>query len=232
MDFGLVLVRGQPDAGAAAGPSVGDEWPARGSGTARTGPPAIDGPVKQMRESDGLEPILRLGALWQRVGVEPMRQTHQGTLYKRDRDRLTEDPVLACSIADAPEAARPTFPSSGSQPGPLMSGSLNRDPDSGERLLAAPAEFWTDNAVHLAADDRHGVDRSATRGNEVEEDDRDPSAATAAVCALPYLRVALITPLLSALDEERTGRAAIDDSRPSSRQRWPAWERLSLADEA
>ena len=67
------------------------------------GLPTVAGPVSQIRESDGLEPILRLGALWQRVGAEPLRQTHQGTLYKRDRDRVAEDPVLACPVADALE---------------------------------------------------------------------------------------------------------------------------------
>ena len=57
--------------------------------------PTVAGPVGQVRESDGLEPILRLGALWQRAGAEPIRQTQQGTLYKRDRERVAEDPVLA-----------------------------------------------------------------------------------------------------------------------------------------
>ena len=63
--------------------------------------PKATGPVSQVRESDGLEPILRLGALWQRVGAEPLRHTNQGTLYKRDRDRLADDPVLAGPISDA-----------------------------------------------------------------------------------------------------------------------------------
>src|SRR5262249_47287241 len=31
-------------------------------------PPTADGAIGQVRESDGLEPILRLGALWQRAG--------------------------------------------------------------------------------------------------------------------------------------------------------------------
>ena len=36
------------------------------------GLPAVPGPVVQVRESDGLEPILRLGAMWQRAGAEPI----------------------------------------------------------------------------------------------------------------------------------------------------------------
>ena len=62
------------------------------------------GPVGQIREADGLEPVLRLAALWQRVDEVPLRQTQQGTLYKRDRERLEDDPVLAGPIADAARA--------------------------------------------------------------------------------------------------------------------------------
>ncbi len=40
--------------------------------------PTAEGPIGQVRETDGLEPILRLGALWQRAGAEPIRQTQQG----------------------------------------------------------------------------------------------------------------------------------------------------------
>ena len=39
---------------------------------------AAAGPVGQVRESDGLEPILRLGALWQRVGAEPSGRPSRG----------------------------------------------------------------------------------------------------------------------------------------------------------
>jgi hypothetical protein len=102
--------------------------------------------VVQIRESDGLEPILRLGALWQRVGAEPLRQTQHGTLYKRDRDRLTDDPVLAGPIADALEP----FPDGCALWFAVARhvGLIEQDP-SGEKLFAASPEFWTDNAVHL-----------------------------------------------------------------------------------
>ena len=79
------------------------------------------GPVGQVRESDGLEPTIKLAALWQRVGVEPLRQTQQGTLYKRDHERLQEDPVLAGPISDACRAlarVAPALAGAGSSGGP------------------------------------------------------------------------------------------------------------------
>jgi hypothetical protein len=45
-------------------------------------------------ETDGLEWFLRLGALWQEVHDTPARLTQQGTFFKRDQDRLTEDALL------------------------------------------------------------------------------------------------------------------------------------------
>ena len=63
----------------------------------------VAGSVGQIRESDGLEPVLRLAAIWQRVGVEPLRQTGQGALYKRDLERIEEDAVLSGAISDALE---------------------------------------------------------------------------------------------------------------------------------
>ena len=63
--------------------------------------PRASGPISEIREADGLEAVLRLAALWQRVGAEPLRQTQQGVLYKRDRDRIDLDPVLAGPIADS-----------------------------------------------------------------------------------------------------------------------------------
>ena len=104
------------------------------------------GSVGQIRESDGLEPVLRLAATWQRVASEPLRQTGQGALYKRDLERIEEDPVLSSSISDALE--------------PLSAMSLLwlalarrvgliRLDSAGERLEAAGPGFWIDNAVHL-----------------------------------------------------------------------------------
>jgi len=107
--------------------------------------PAASG-IGQIRESDGLEPILRLGALWQRVGIEPLRQTGQGALYKRDLERIEEDPVLSGAISDALEPLSAMS---------LLWLALARRvglivPDStGERLEAAGPGFWIDNALHL-----------------------------------------------------------------------------------
>lgn len=108
--------------------------------------PAISEPVVQIRESDGLEPILRLAALWQRTGAGPLRRTQQGVLYKRDRERIEEDGVLSAAVDDA-LVEQPSLPA-------LWIGLARRvglihvDP-ADESLQAAPAEFWTENAVHL-----------------------------------------------------------------------------------
>ena len=45
-------------------------------------------------EADGVEYLLRLGVLWQQVGAAPLRRTLQGGLFKRDVDRLGQDPIL------------------------------------------------------------------------------------------------------------------------------------------
>ena len=102
--------------------------------------------VVRPREADGLEPVIRLSAVWQRVADAPLRQTQQGTLYKRDRDRIEDDPVLAGPIADAIE------------PIPDMAsfwlalalgvGLLESEPGS-ERVTAASPSYWPDNAFHL-----------------------------------------------------------------------------------
>ncbi len=109
-------------------------------------PPPEAGPVRQVRESDGLEPILRLAAVWQRIEEAPIRQTQQGTFFKRDRERLEDDPVLVGPITDSIE------------PLPDMAllwialarsvGLIVPEPGS-DRLVAATPDFWGDNAVHL-----------------------------------------------------------------------------------
>jgi len=104
------------------------------------------GPVRQARESDGLEPILRLAAVWQRIEEAPIRQTQQGTFFKRDRERLEDDPVLAGPIADALEPLPDMA---------LLWIALARrvglvvPEDGSDRLVAARPDFWGENAVHL-----------------------------------------------------------------------------------
>jgi hypothetical protein len=108
--------------------------------------PAEAGPVRQVRESDGLEPILRLAAVWQRIEESPIRQTQQGTFFKRDRERLEDDPVLAGSITDAIEPLPDMA---------LLWIALARNvglvvPEANsDRLVAALPDFWAENAVHL-----------------------------------------------------------------------------------
>jgi len=57
-----------------------------------------DAPV---READGLEWPLRLTALWQQIASVPLRRTQGGDFFKRDLDRLREDPLLSAAPADS-----------------------------------------------------------------------------------------------------------------------------------
>src|SRR5262249_18341826 len=52
-------------------------------------------------EADGLDWPLRLAALWQLVAAGPLRRTQQGSFFKRDLERLTEDARLGAPPADA-----------------------------------------------------------------------------------------------------------------------------------
>jgi len=102
--------------------------------------------AEAIRLADGLELPLRVAALWQRVATQPLRIAQNGAFYKRDRDRLEDDPALAGPPADALE------------PIPdqvlfwiqlaLEVGLLVEEPEVG-RVVAAPAEFWDENAFHL-----------------------------------------------------------------------------------
>jgi hypothetical protein len=181
--------------------------------------PRAAGAVSQVRESDGLEPILRLAALWQRVRTEPLRQTQQGGLYKRDRDRLSEDPVLAGPIADS---QRPI-------PDPALLwlalaqqvGLIERD-SSGERLLAAGSGFWIDNAVHLP----QMIATSWLALRSWHELDGSVAESSARDLALPHLRPALLLWLSTLGDSEWV---ALDDLSEFLTALWPAWSRVSLA---
>ena len=159
--------------------------------------PKAAGPVSQVRESDGLEPILRLGALWQRIGAEPLRQTNQGTLYKRDRDRLAEDPVLAGPIADALETlARLARAVAG--PGPPR-----RTDRARPRRRAArrrPTRFLDRQRRAPSPDDRDRLDGAASLGRA----GRDGLRAKPVGHALTYLRAAVLL-WLTALDDSGVG---------------------------
>jgi hypothetical protein len=60
-----------------------------------------------IHEADGLEWPLRMAVLWQQVAAAPLRRTQQGDFFKRDLDRLREDPLLsgppADNLADMPD---------------------------------------------------------------------------------------------------------------------------------
>src|SRR5206468_1066016 len=50
--------------------------------------------VRPVHEVDGLDWLLRLTVLWQQVSGGPLRRTQGGDFFKRDLDRLRNDPVL------------------------------------------------------------------------------------------------------------------------------------------
>jgi hypothetical protein len=53
-----------------------------------------------IQEADGLEWLLRLAMLWQQVSAAPLRRTQQGGFFKRDADRLAQDPLLNAAPHD------------------------------------------------------------------------------------------------------------------------------------
>jgi hypothetical protein len=73
------------------------------------GLPALNGTttITGEREADGLEWPLRLAVLWQQVSACPIRRTQSAEFFKRDLDRLREDPLLNSSpsenLADLPD---------------------------------------------------------------------------------------------------------------------------------
>lgn len=62
---------------------------------------------RAIHEADGLEWPLRLAVLWQHLHDAPLRRTTQGDFFKRDADRLAQNPLLnaapAESLADLPD---------------------------------------------------------------------------------------------------------------------------------
>ena len=174
--------------------------------------------VGQIRESDGLEPILRLAAIWQRVGIEPLRQTGQGALYKRDLERIEEDPVLSGAISDALEPLAAMS---------LLWLSLARrvgliHPDAaGERLEAAVPAFWIDNAVHLPqmiATNWMGL-------REWQEWENSPDENPEVRLPLTFLRPTVLLWLACLQDDEWV---ALDDLAQQLRTMNPEWDRPSL----
>lgn len=192
-------------------------------GAARTmqpdsGLPAIEATVRQIREADGLEAILRLGAVWQRVDEAPLRRTQQGTLYKRDRDRLEDDPVFAGTIADVIE------------PLPDMValwltlarrvGLLIDEADS-DRIVAAPTDFWAENAIHLPQmiATRWLALRNWHEQGGIQQDGLDVELA------ISYVRPAILLWLSTSPGD---AWVALDDLAVHLRNQTPDWDRLTF----
>ena len=176
--------------------------------------PVEAGEVREIREADGLEPILRIAAAWQRVAESPLRQTQTGTLYKRDRERIADDPALAGPIADAleplPDPAQFWYD--------LALGTAAIIPEPGtDRLVAAPPGYWDDNAVHLpqmVAARWLGLRRWHELGGQRTDD-------AAFELALPYVRPAVLL-WLATLPEG--GWVALDDLAAHLDAVAPGWD--------
>jgi hypothetical protein len=180
-------------------------------------PPAA-GPVRQIREADGLEPIMRLAALWQRVAETPLRQTQGGFLYKRDRDRLEDDPVLAGPIADAleplPDMAALWLVLSKSV------GLIGQEPGS-DRVVAAPAEFWAENAVHMPQ--MVAARWMALRTWHEQVGMQEPGSSVQ--LSLSFVRPALLLWLATVAE---TDWVALDDLADHLYARCPGWDHPAL----
>ncbi len=169
--------------------------------------------VRQIRESDGLEPILRMGAVWQRVVEAPLRQTLQGTFFKRDRERIEDDPVIAGPIADAfeplPDMALLWIELA-------LAVGLLVDETGTDRIIAGPPSFWTENAFHLpqmVATRWLGIRTWSEQGGIVSEvATNEPS--------LPYLRPVFML-WMATLPED--GWVAVDDLATKFDELVPTW---------
>jgi hypothetical protein len=62
----------------------------------------VEAPNSGWREVDGWEIPIRLAQVWQLARRVPIKRTQQQTLFKRDHERLTRDPILAGSMLDGP----------------------------------------------------------------------------------------------------------------------------------
>ncbi len=184
--------------------------------------PRASGEIGQIREPDWLEATLRLAALWQRVGAEPLRQTQQGVLYKRDRDRIDLDPVLAAPIADS-FIPLPDSPSLWLALARRVG--LIELEAGGERLLAASQEFWTDNEFHLPQMIATGW-LSLPEWYELPDDLRAEKVVESAAA---YLRSALLLWLSTLADPEWV---ALDDLAEYLTASWPAASQLSTIAQA
>ncbi len=101
-------------------------------------------------ESDGLDWPLRLAVLWQQAATAPLRRTQQGDFFKRDLDRLDNDPLLntpsAEGLPNVPDAAHLAVPLGlalgllKEQEGDVSAGAFS--PEWEEGLFALLASLW------------------------------------------------------------------------------------------
>ncbi|MHB1561886.1 MAG: helicase-associated domain-containing protein, partial [Isosphaeraceae bacterium] len=187
------------------------------------------------------------GALWQRASAEPIRQTQTGALYKRDRERVAEDPVLAGGVSDA-LAPLPDLAAFWLALGQRV-GVVERD-ETGQRITAASPSFWSDNAFHLpqmiatgwlalrgwletsgaAAGDAPGPSASASASASASSSSSSfVSSFGPGDSALPYLRPAV---LLWLATMEESEWVTLDDLAAHLAARCPDWDRERLADDA
>ncbi len=147
-----------------------------------------------------------------------MRQTQQGTLYKRDRDRLEDEPVLAGPIADALEPL-PDMPSLWLALARGV-GLVESEPGS-ERISAAEPSFWSDNAIHLP---RSIALRWLGLKQWHEQGGMQREGATEEL-ALPYVRGAVLLWLAKLGPDEWV---TIEDFSTFLRARAPRWSVASF----
>ena len=105
-------------------------------------------PSAAVHEADGLEWILRTGVLWQQTAAAPLRRTQQGDFFKRDLERLGQDPIL-----NGPPADRLTdVPDMGFLTAVLAErAGVLRETDGEVRVGSLPAEWDTGLAPSLEA---------------------------------------------------------------------------------
>lgn len=182
-------------------------------------PPPSAGSARQVRASDGLEPVIRTAKLWQIVEEAALRRTQQGALYKRDRERIEDDPVLAGPIADAFEP----LPDPATLWLALARGvGLIIDEADSDRTVAAPADYWADHAVHLPqmlATRWLGIRSWHETGGQSNDDAPLPPST-------PYLRVAALLWLAAA---EPEGWVALDDLAAHLEATFAGWSAPFLA---
>lgn len=183
--------------------------------------PAYSGKVSQIRETDGLEAILRLAAVWQRVDEGPLRRTQNGTLYKRDRDRLEDDPVLAGPITDALEP----LPDMAAFWLALARGvGLLVDEVDSDRVVAASPDYWAENAIHLP---QMVATRWLALRSWHEQGGMQQEGSTVEL-ALPYLRPVVLLWLATFAEAEWV---ALDDFDAQLREWLPTWDRASFLED-